>query len=582
MSSAMGTSCLSTATLGAAPLSDVVTMLPLRRPVSPYTRGTVLLRSPDGKLIPYEPGGRATDYVFDIVFSPPGKGKSVLLQTLNLGTILSAGGTAMPFVAIIDIGFSSSGLISLLKESLPTDKRHLAAYHRLKNNKNYSINPFDTQLGFRYPVENERAYLTNLLLSLATPAGQDAPYDGMAGLVGAVVNEMYRWRADDEANAQPNVYQPGWDKEVDSALQRYNVALPEQPLWWDVVDRLFEAGAIHAAGLAQRYAVPILSDAISTAHQSNVQDLYHGTSIQGSGETLLQAFTRMINASLEEFRMLGDVTKFDIGEARVCSLDLQDVAPQGGAAEARQTGIMYMLARHVLVHHWWLDDKMPEDSPVLYRRHHEKRIAELKELPKRICYDEVHRTPASVASGVRRQIWRDAREGRKWAVQVAVASQILADFDSEMVKLATGVWVLGIGLSVDAVDEVVKKFDLGATAKYVVQHRLTGPTEAGAPLLLVLGATEARYVQYLVNTLGPLELWALSTDPVDVAVRTRLYEKVDPCVARRLLAASFPGGSAKREVDRRKAVRSERGTNNLDTEGSVLDELAAELLGRVA
>ena len=58
----------------------------------------------------------------------------------------------LPRIAIIDIGPSSSGLISLLKEALPASKRHLVAYHRLRMTPEYSINPFDTQLGCRYPT----------------------------------------------------------------------------------------------------------------------------------------------------------------------------------------------------------------------------------------------------------------------------------------------------------------------------------------------------------------------------------------------------------------------------------------------
>ncbi len=65
---------------------------------------------------------------------------------------LSGGITRLPRIAIIDIGPSSSGLISLLKEALPHDRQHYVAYHRLRMTPDYSINPFDTQLGCRYPL----------------------------------------------------------------------------------------------------------------------------------------------------------------------------------------------------------------------------------------------------------------------------------------------------------------------------------------------------------------------------------------------------------------------------------------------
>ena len=43
---------------------------------------------------------------------------------------------------------------------------------------------------------------------------------------------------------------------------------------------------------------------------------------------------------------------------------------------------------------------------------------------------------------------------------------------------------------------------------------------------MLLSTNEGRYEQHLINTLGPIELWALSTSAEDVTLRTRLYEKV--------------------------------------------------------
>lgn len=586
MSSALGVSCNSTAVPAAAPISDVVKMFPLQRSASPYRRGAHVFRTADGKAWPYQPGGTAVDYTFDLIFAPPRRGKSVLMGALNMATILSAPSDKMPYIAIIDIGFSSEGLISLLKEALPVHRRHEAGYFRLKMSADHAINPFDTQLGLRFPVANEKAYLRNLLTTLATPPGQQSSYDGMSELIGLVIDEMYRWRSDFsqgeqlEANAQPNRYTPGLDRKVDDALGAYNVQLPVKALWWDVVDALFDAGAIHEAGLAQRYAMPVLADAIDAARRPQVRDMLERTTVGSGSETVIDAFTRMINGAISEYPILAGATKFDIGDTRVCSLDLQDVAPQGGPAEEKQTGIMYMLARHVLVHHWWLDKDMPLSAPERYREHHLRRVEEIRELPKRLSYDELHRTPKG--GGVRAQILRDGREGPKWNVQVGVASQILADFDDDMVKLATGVWVLGAGLSAEAVKEVGDKFDLGPTARYIVQHRLTGPGEGGAPLLQILSGNEGRYVNYLVNTLGPIEMWALSTTPVDTQIRRRLYDRLDPKRARQLLSHMFPGGSAKKEVDRRAAIRAERGITEHDAEGSVVEEIVAEMLARAA
>lgn len=67
---------------------------------------------------------------------------------------------------------------------------------------------------------------------------------------------MYRWRNDEAANAEPRPYLPRLEAEVDEALHKFNVHLPVDPYWWDIVDKMFELGQYHIAQLTQRHAVP--------------------------------------------------------------------------------------------------------------------------------------------------------------------------------------------------------------------------------------------------------------------------------------------------------------------------------------
>lgn len=580
MSSALGVSRNSTAEVSPIPLGDALKMLPWHRYSSPYKAGMLWLRTPDGKLWPFQPGGSALEYTFDVLVGPPRKGKSLLMCELDFATILGSGSSMMPYISKIDIGFTSMGEITLLKELLPADRRHEVGYFRLKNEITHAINPFDTQLGFRQPIENEREFLRNLLMNLMTPAGKPAPIDGMRQLIGLVLNEVYRWKSDSGTNNQPNLYTPGLNRKVDEALAEHRVTLLERPLWWDVVDALFDARAIHEASLAQRYAVPVLGDCILAAKQPHVVDLLGKMTVGGgSAELVIDAFIRDVNSALDEYRVFGGPTQFDIGtDIRVCSLDLQDVAPTGGVEQEKQSTIMYMLARHVLVHHWWLDIDMPAKGPDRYLAYHTARVRDIREVPKRLSYDELHRTPRT--GGVRPQIIRDVREGPKWNVQVAVASQMLEDFDGEMRELATATWILGAGMSAEAVNRIAEKFGLSDAAVNVVHRRLKGPGKKGAPLLLLLEARGAKYVQFLMNTVGPLELWALGTKPVDVNVRNRLYQRLEPWDALRVLSTTFPDGTAEDAVERKRVLREEQGISDVDAEGSILDEVVEDLYRR--
>ena len=576
MSSAMGIHCSGTAPTGIAPMIEVMKLLPWQRPSSPFDRGSIILRTPDGKIWPYQTGTNLTTTWFDLIFAQPGAGKSVLLNTQNLGTILSPGLNKLPFVAVIDIGPSSSGLISLIREALPLNRQHEAAYFRLQMAHQYAINPFDTQLGCRAPLPDERSYLVELLTLLCTPPGYERPYDGMQQLCGLVVDEMYRWRDDQAANAEPRPYLPRLESEVDEALQKFNVHLPTDPYWWDVVDKMFELDQHHIANLAQRHAVPTLSDSITASRRPQIRTLLEETAVGFSTETVISAFERMVTSAIREFPILSSVTQFDISDARICSIDLMDVAPQGDETADRQTSIMYMLARHALVRSWWMSKEAVGHVPPKYEHYHEMRLQEISESPKRLCYDEFHRTSRSYS--VRAQVIRDVREGRKRGVQIVLTSQLLDDFDQDMVDLATGVWVLGTAISDQAVDDVRDRFGLSDTAREIIRHKLTGPKSIGAPCLFVLGTTDGRYEQHLYNTLGPIELWALSTSSEDVAIRNRLYSKLGAGRARQMLAATFPGGSARSEIRRRVLSRSEDGQARAAMISFIIDELVDEMI----
>jgi intracellular multiplication protein IcmB len=575
MSSSLGIACASTAPAAIAPFPEVMKLFPWQRASSPFTEGSVLFRTVDGRPWPYQSGSSLTTLWFDLIFAQPGAGKSVLMNALNLGTVLSAGNSRMPFIAILDIGPSSAGLISLIRDALPLERRHEAMHFKLRMTPDYAVNPFDTQLGCRYPLPEERSYLTELLTLLCTPPGQET-YDGMTQLVGLCIDEMYRWRDDSGANTEARPYLEHIEGEVDSAIENYNIHLPSDPYWWDVVDALHDKGAYHEAMLAQRHAVPTLVDAVTAARRPQIRALLEETQIGGSAETVIHAFERMIASAVREFPILASITRFDIGSSRIAAIDLQEVAPQGDDIADRQTAIMYMLARHALVRSWWLGPDALRSIPEKYREYHEARIRDIRESAKRICFDEFHRT--SKTKAVRAQVVRDVREGRKWGVQIVLASQLLEDFSDDMVDLATGIWICGTAVSDRAITDTANRFGLSDTARWIMRYRLTGPRASGAPVLLLLSTNEGRYEQHLVNTLGPIELWALSTSAEDVEVRTRLYTLMGAAAARRLLARFFPGGSARQEIRRRVVLRVEKGEIESGATSVVIAELVNELI----
>jgi len=571
-SSMLALTTMSPAVASIAPLSDVVTMLPITRPASPWDTGALLFRSPDGKPWPFQPGSSQQTTWIDLVYARPGSGKSVLSNAINLALCMSGGLTRLPRIAIIDIGPSSSGLISLLREALPEKDRHLVAYHRLQMLPEYSINPFDTQLGSRYLTPSERSFMVNFLTLLTTPLGSDKPYDGMPDLAGMVVDELYKGLADEY---NPTAYSPGLEELVDGLLEEIGFVRDSKSTWWEVIDALFSAGFIHEAMLAQRYAMPLLADAASICRTPAIEDLYDKIKAP-TGESLISAFSRMVSSAVREYPILSRVTAFDIGDARVVSLDLDEVAKSGGEAADRRTAVMYMLARYVLARHYYLTEESVAHVLEQYHAYHLERIREIREDPKRIVYDEFHRTSRS--SAVRDQVIIDMREGRKWNVQISLLSQSLDDFDPVMIEFATSVFIMDAGPA-QTIAKTVKIFGLTETAKVALRTRVHGPRQGGATFLAQFATKQGIMVQLLTLTLGPIELWAFSTTAEDAILRNSLYKHLGPAEARRFLALLFPNGSITKELTGRLAkIKENVGFIEEENKTSAMEQLMDDIL----
>lgn len=572
VSSMLGATLNSTAVPTVAPLSSVVSILPITRPASPWTKGALLFRTPDGKPWPFQPGSTEQTTWIDLVYARPGSGKSVLSNAINLALCLSGGLQRLPRIAIIDIGPSSSGLISLLKEALPASKRHLVAYHRLRMTPEYSINPFDTQLGCRYPTALERAFLVNFITLLTTPLGAEKPYDGMPDLAGMVVDELYKSLADE---FNPSPYSPGVEEFIDSILEEIGFVRDSKSTWWEVTDSLYSAGFMHEAMLAQRYAMPLLADAASICRTPSIEDLYERITAP-TGESLINAFSRMISAAVREYPILSRVSSFDIGDARVVSLDLDEVAKSGGDAADRQTAVMYMLARYVLARHYYLTEESLNNIPEQYKEYHKERVQEIREDHKRIVYDEFHRTSKSAA--VREQVIIDMREGRKWKVQIALLSQSVDDFDPVMIDFATAIYIMDAGPS-QAIEKTTSIFGLTDTAKAALRTRVHGPRQGGGTFLAQYATKTGVNVQLLTLTLGPVELWAFSTTAEDATVRNHLYRHLGPGEARRVLSALFPNGSVAKELETRlNNMKEKMGLIEDELKESIVEQLINEIL----
>ena len=556
----------SPAPVTAAPLQEAIGMWPLRS-ASPWKEGSLLFRTQDGKIMPFAPNSSEQAAWIDLGVAPMGGGKSVFLNAFNFAFVTQAGLSRLPWLSIVDVGPSSSGLITLLKENLPEGKKHLAAYHRLRMTPDYAVNPFDTPLGCRKPLPSHKAFLVNLLSLLATPLDVTAPADGVPGLIGRAIDLAYEELSDGN---HPRLYQPNVLPELHDLIVHEGISRDASTSWWEVVDGLFERGYVHEALQAQRYAVPLLADVGAQIRQNKgIQNTYEEHTINNVWRSLLDA--------IEAYVILKEPTRFDLGDAQIVSLDLDEVAPRGGATADRQSAVMYMLARHVLGSRFFL---MPADvqlMPEYYQNYHAGRIEAIREDPKRLCYDEAHRVTnnVSVAGQLQADMTTMARESRKWNLSIGLYTQSIDDIPKIITdELATTVVILGSGTE-KSIDNLSERFGLNGACRQALS-RLGKPGKAGSNLIALFRTGSGMSQLVLSLTIGPQSLWAFSTTTKDVAIRNNLYQRLGPSEALRRLAARFPGGSAKAEVERRRRNVEDQS----DADGEVVNvilEIANEI-----
>lgn len=533
----------------AGPVSDLVRLLPVDRLASAWESGGVIFRTMDGRIIPFEPGSPQQSTWNYLFFARPGMGKSVLMATINFASCIAGGRSDLPYISYIDIGPSSKYFVNLIRSALPDNKKHLAVSFKLKMTNEYSVNFLDTQLGMREPLPSEMSFIRDYLTLLATPAERDLPYDSMSDLCSKVVEESYKIYSDGP-KSKPKMYAPGVCPEVDGLLESYGYFVDHGTSWWEIVDYLFERGEIHEATMAQRYAVPTLEDVAAIANDPAISDLYGGVTVNETGEPLNRVFARIITDVVRSYPIISSVSRFDIGAAKIISIDLNDVA-KGGDSNPRNNAIVYMLARYISMRNFRIDSETYRFAPKNYEAYYKEKADEVFGSMKWVIFDEFHQTSGSKI--VRSQVARDMREGRKWNIGVMLASQSIDDFDDQMKEFSSGVFILNAGTTSNA-NRLQNIFGFNDTAKAMLLNYANGPNEKGAPFLAQFSTDgdDGSFSQFLYSSISPIETWAFSTSSEDVMVREKLSAIIGSRAARNVLAKTYPGGSCRKDIQRRK------------------------------
>ena len=563
-------------TVMAPPMPDAIGLTPLFRPTTSWGQrdGNVLLRSTDGRFLHYQQTSSHQTAWVTLLVGPMGFSKSTTMNTLNLFYLLTPSPEPeMPMLRCLDVGPSSRSIIDLVRSSLPSGEEDTAQYIRLTNTKDCQVNPFDTPLGLEFPLPNHKDYLVNLISTICYSMTKDPNLASrLPGMVSTILTRVYKAYAS-RANGgdRARVFYDNANPLVDQKIREHGIAIDEVTTWHEVRDELYDLGENKAAMACHRKAMPVLADLIAVSSSEEIRSDYPD---EAGGAKVLDLFSRSIREAVDMFPILQGETRFDLGEARVLSLDMEDLVPREQTERALWQGsIAFFLGYDILTRDFFFHRDYLKHVPKRYAVYHTRRVKRMETARKRFSMDERQRfskVPAAQA-----QVDSLIAEGRKNLVDIQVASQLFEDHTEKSINLSSTIIILGAGNMDKTQAEMVKdRFGLTPSQMMAIR-RIRGPGPKGAEAFMVFRTKDGSQSHHVMLSEGSIYLWLIATEAVDRGIRQLMYERFQPAEALRRLAVRFPGGSIKKELENRLADMADEGADD-EASARLIEELADE------
>lgn len=525
-----------------APIRELSLSLPFGGAACVENAGETVFMTMDNKPAPFRAHSPLQTSWLNLLWAPPGSGKSVLMNAMNVDFAAYHNSAKLPFIGVIDVGISSDGFIKTLRAALPPERQSEVKYIKLQNEaqaRDFFVNPFDIGLGRRKPLSREAAFVTNFLAEILTPVKDPRT----TALIDNVVASLYRNFSDLEVTNNVRVWQPHKDDELDQLVEGLGIQLHEHRAWWEIVDDLMRVGRPDLAARAQRYAMPTLNDVISELADNNLRLKF--------GDDLCEACKVQVESAVNRYPMFSNETRLDIGDARIVSIDLENVVQKSpnNDSDRQQNTLMFLTARDLFIRKvsGSADEidhmDLPHDPELrkLYVNHWAAVFAEVTTIRKRFCIDEFHITGASIP--MVNQINQDVRHGRKWGFEIFLASQLVKDF-SNLIDMASNVFVLKSDTE-QSLAEMEDILGITPATQEAVRRYVNGPSAGGSVILVGRRTKKGDSWLLLRNRIGPVRLWALTTTFEDMQIRDALYSHTGSVdLALEILAQRFPTGTA--------------------------------------
>ena len=144
------------------------------------------------------------------------------------------------------------------------------------------------------------------------------------------------------------------------------------------------------------------------------------------------------------------------------------------------------------------------------------------------------------------------KEVRKYNIKLILSTQSVNHMPQEIKSEEMWSLLFNMGVGGEQQGLMADLFGISEYGKKVMRDELFGPEAGlGAPCLFMANTTKGKIEQKIYVSTSPMELWAAPTDQNNLSLMEAVLEEVgDPILAARTLTQLFPGGSAKKEIDR--------------------------------
>jgi hypothetical protein len=522
-------------------INEEINLLPIVDSIdNKSTDGIPFINKTDGSIINIDVNNSQQYHQTNFIYAKPGSGKSSLINCIDIDKILSKTKNGeIPYVCSVDIGPSKKGMISFLQHTLSEKNKDKIIYYKLTNED--VINPFDTELGCRYPSYFQQQFLTNFIYLLLS---KDSSFDGdnIIQYLNHVIPSMYKNLSDEDS---PFKYDAKIEPLVDKILKDINYPITSTTTWWNIVDALFKNNYIEEAKMAQRHANPTLVNILGMSRLEEITNIFGKVHVS-LGENISNYFERVIKENLKQFPQFSKITSLNLGQARVISLDLDNVCKSTGVSSGHTSAIYYALASFALVKHSKMFLKSMEEEfetiPLIYKDYFKKEIKESSYNLASVSFDEYHRVSSFYA--MNNIITTYFKESRKYYFGFTLASQSSDDY-LRFYKLCNNTFVYAIDINPHYSDDFYRAIRDNTQDKQVLAH-LKSKNKIKHMDILFSSETHSGRIEKIVSLkLNPFTLWTINTTSEDSYVRDSLVEKLGYINVIKRLSEKYPYGVKK-------------------------------------